>query len=81
MADRRQLRVSEAREGRSERPALGAWALPEPLPTGMPGLAARASNSGINRQKIPTRTEYAGLPSGADQMPCSTDSRWAPQET
>ena len=36
---------------------------------------ARAGNSGINRQKIPTRTEYVGLPSGADWMPCSTDSR------
>jgi len=52
---------------------------------GSPGTVAdgnaRAGNSGINRQKIPTRTEYAGLPSGADRMPCSTDFHWVPQET
>ena len=38
------------REGRSECPPLGAWALPEPLPTGMPGLATRAS---IDRKSQP----------------------------
>jgi len=52
---------------------------------GSPGTVAdgnaRAGNSGINRQKIPTRTELEGLPSGADRMPCRTDFRWVPQET